>query len=127
MLVPVQLSKPDDVTPQCVEPSVKVGVLVDLRQNASPVDVSCSVSPVPFGSAYSHDTGSPIALPTRDFSVAKPNTNCGNWPGSQWGALCAQAMGARADTAITATAAKDRNFCAVFTASAFDEDDCGSV
>lgn len=95
MLSPVQLTSPTFSSAQCVVPSVNVGILVDLRQNARPADVSWSVSPVPFGSAYSQETGSPMAAPSCALSVAKPNTNCGACPGSQ----CGAAASARADGA----------------------------
>src|SRR5205085_8430593 len=61
MLSPVQPMMPKLVKAQCVEPSVNVGVLVLLRQKARPTDVSWSVSPLPFGSAYSHEMASPMA------------------------------------------------------------------
>src|SRR5579859_2786595 len=83
ILEPVHAIRPSSVRPQRFQPSVKVGVLVDLRQKARPAVVSWRVSPVPFGSAYSHETGSPIAAPSAVFRLAKPETKAGASPGPQ--------------------------------------------
>src|SRR5690348_16498403 len=80
MLSPVQLTSPFAVSAQWLNPSVNVGVFVLFRQNASPAVVVCSVSPVPAGSGYSHEVGSPIVGPSIALRSANPNENVGACP-----------------------------------------------
>ena len=108
---PSHATSPLGVRPQCRKPSVKVGVLVDFRQNESPVVVFWSTSPfASFG--WAHSVGSPIAAPIWPFSAAKPNVNCGDSPGRQNGAACANAGDGHPTTSNTASTAStiDRIF-----------------